>query len=105
MSLGRPLLPDDTANREGNLHDPVSEHGLGPVLAVFVKKIPANENDPLFTVLKMQQDLAAKYRRQRLGAFFAMLVFQDDFPSDPTREDIIIEAGKAIELLPHPGCP
>jgi len=71
--------------RVGKLHDPVTEHGLATVLGVFVRSIPTEEADPILKVLKFQQDLAKKYRPERLGAFMAFLSLEKDFADDDTR--------------------
>ena len=81
----------DDRNREGKLHDPVTEYGLGTVIAVIVRGVPKDGADPVVAVMKKQQELAAKYRMQRLGAWVAFLALSKDFPADDDRDKRIQE--------------
>jgi len=71
--------------RVGKLHDPVTEHGLATAIGVFVRNIPKEDTDPIIKVLKAEQELAKKYRPERLGAFMAFLALDKDFAEDDNR--------------------
>jgi hypothetical protein len=81
--------PKDELNRTGKLHDPVGEHGLAPVLAVFSRSVPDKADDPLVALLQAQDRLAQKYRALRLGAFAAFLTLTRDFPEAQDRDEKI----------------
>jgi hypothetical protein len=79
----------DDRNRVGKLHDPVTEYSLNTVVAVFARKIPTDPKDAEVPLMKMQQELAAKYRFDRFGAFFAFLALKKDFSMDDERDTLI----------------
>src|SRR5262245_6083215 len=81
----------DEFNRTGKLHDPVGEHGLAPVLAVFSRTVPMKPDGAVGSLVAEQDRLAQKYRPLRFGAFTAFLTLVKDFPDDPDRETRVAE--------------
>ena len=57
-------ITDEAANRVGKLHDPVTEHGLFPVIGVFARKIPTTKDDPVVKVIEKVEELTKKYQKQ-----------------------------------------
>jgi hypothetical protein len=80
------IPPTDDRIRIGKLHDPVTEYGLSTVIAVFARGVPADGSDPIVAVIKKQQELATKYRSQRIAAFTAFLALKKDFAADDDRD-------------------
>ncbi len=78
----------DERNREEKLHDPVDEHGLFTVVAVFSRHIPKEMEDPLYAVMARQEKLATAYKTRRMGAFVGFLSLERDFADDETREPL-----------------
>ncbi len=77
---------DNDRNRVGKLHDPVTEHGLFAVLAVFSRNIPAAKDDPVVKLIERQEELAKKYENKKLGAFAAFLAARKNFEDDDDRK-------------------
>jgi hypothetical protein len=78
----------DERNREGKLHDPVDEHGLFTVVAVFSRHLPKEMEDPLYAVMAKQEQLATTYKIRRLGVFVGFLALERDYQDDETREPL-----------------
>lgn len=97
-----PKKEPDIRIRVGKLHDPVTEMGLSTVVGVFVKAIPKNEEDPALKLLKFEQELAEKFRTQRLGAFMAFLALSKDFAEDDARYALIAEIKKLADAAMVP---
>jgi hypothetical protein len=81
----------DDKNRVGKLHDPVTEYGLSTCIAVFIRGVPKDAEDPALAVLKKQQELAAKYRAKRLAVFAVFLALTKNFIDDDSRDARITE--------------
>jgi len=90
VSDGRFDLKNEN-NRVGKLHDPVTAYGLYTTIGVFVRGVPTKADDPAIEVLKKEQELAAKWRDYRLGAFMAFLTLTKDFNADDDRDTRITE--------------
>ena len=86
-------------NRVGKLHDPVTEHGLFPVIAVFARTIPTNKEDPVVKVFEKQEEVAKKYETKRLGAFIAFLGLKKSFEDDDDRYKRMTEIGNICKNL------
>ncbi|MCE9531229.1 MAG: hypothetical protein K8T89_08930 [Planctomycetes bacterium] len=92
----------DEHNRVGKLHCPVTEHGLNTTIGVFVRGVPAKDTDAGVIVLKKLQELAAKYRDKRLGAFIVFLALNKDYNADDTRDLRITEISNIAKAAAAP---
>lgn len=79
----------DERNRVGKLHDPVTEFGLGTVVAAFVRGAPGEMNSPVaVAIIAKQQALSVKYESRRLRAFTAFLALTKDYNADDDRDRV-----------------
>ncbi len=92
---GRYELKDER-NRVGRLHDPVTDYGLYTVIGAFVRGVPTEKNGA-FAVLQKQQELVAKYRQRRLGAFMAILALKKDYAEDDDRDKLTTQINGLVK--------
>ena len=87
----------DVRNRTGKMHDLVTENGLNPVIAVFARAIPADDNGAVATLIKLQDQLVDEYRLKRLSTFAVFLALKDEFRKDESRDARLKEIAKFVE--------
>lgn len=76
--------------------DLVTDNGLNPVIAVFVREIPADASSPLAAVVKKLDELVEmkEYKARRLAAYLVFLALKDEFRKDPTLDARVKEVAQ-----------
>jgi hypothetical protein len=83
--------PKDERNRQGKLHCVICEHDLNPVLGVFSRGVPQNDQHPIIPLFTKMELLSEQHKSSRLGSFGIFLVLSKSFQDDETREQRIAE--------------
>lgn len=76
---------DSPKNRPKKMHDLVTDNGLNPVLAVFVRSTPAADA-PAAKLARQMSELVKTYKPERLGAFVMFLTLDKEYPEEDGRD-------------------
>lgn len=82
-------------NRTNKMHDPVTESGLNPTVAIFSRTTPQAADAPVAKLVRQLDSLAVKHRADRLGVFAFFLTLTKEYPEEEQRD----EKAKAVRDL------
>ncbi|MGL4421023.1 MAG: hypothetical protein ACRCZF_10195 [Gemmataceae bacterium] len=76
----------DARNRSNKMHCLITEQGLNPAILIFTRSTPEKADAPTAKLILATNDLAVKYRPDRLGVMTFFLTLTKEYPEDEKRD-------------------